>query len=47
MNPNKKYLRNKIVLNFITDVNNFISRFINLNLNLTCLTDDSIKTRIN
>ena len=45
MKSEKKYLRNKVVYNFIADVNNFINRFIILNLN--CITDDSIKTRIN
>jgi hypothetical protein len=40
MKSEKKYLRNKIVYNFITDVNNFINRFINVNLN--CISDDTI-----
>ena len=40
MRPNKKYLRNKIVYNFVTDFRNVINRFIILNLN--CISDDTI-----
>jgi hypothetical protein len=39
----KKYLRNKIVYNFITDFHNIVNRFIILNL--TCVTDDTIKKK--
>ena len=45
MKSEKKYLRNKIVYNFITDFYNIVNRFIILNL--TCITDDTIKTHIN
>jgi len=45
MKSEKKYLRNKVVYNFMADVRNVINRFIILNL--TCVTDDSIKTRMN
>jgi len=43
MKPNKKYLRNKIVYNFINDIRNVINRFIIFKLNF--LTDDSIKLK--
>ena len=45
MKSSKKYLRNKVVYSFMTDVRNVINRFIILNLN--CVTDDSTKKRIN
>jgi hypothetical protein len=40
MKSEKKYLRNKIVYNFVTDFCNIINRFIILNLNR--ITDDTI-----
>ena len=44
MKPSKKYLRNKIVYNFINDIRNVINRFIILKFNF--LTDDSVKLHI-
>lgn len=40
MNPSKKYLRNKIVYNFFTDVRNVINKQI---LNITCITTENKK----
>lgn len=40
MRPTKKYLRNKIVYNFFTDVRNTINKQI---LNITALTNDNKK----
>ena len=40
MKSEKKYLRNKIVYNFLTDFCNAVNRFIISNL--TCTTDDTI-----
>ena len=45
MKSEKKYLRNKIVYSFMTDFHNIVNKFIILNL--TCITDDTIKTHIN
>jgi hypothetical protein len=45
MKLEKKYLRNKIVYNFIKDFYNIINKFIILNL--TYITDDTVKTHIN
>ena len=44
MKPSKKYLRNKIVYNFMNDIRNVINRFIILKFNF--LTDDSTKLHI-
>ena len=41
MKSNKKYLRNKIVHSFLTDVRNVFNRFVILNLNY--MTDNNIK----
>jgi len=42
MKPTKKYLRNKIVYNFFTDIRSVINRFVFFNINF--LNDDYIKT---
>jgi len=45
MKLKNKYLRNKIVYNFIRDFRSVVNRFIILNI--TCITDDNTKTHIN
>ena len=45
MKSEKKYLRNKIVYNFLTDFRNAVNIFIILNL--TCITDDTIIHKLN
>ena len=46
MKSEKKYLRNKIVYNFITDFRNVVNKYIASNL-ITWITDDTVKTHIN